>query len=516
MEKYLESVPKNTSSVKTKIEFQSRKRWYNCVKSQIVEPLRYYKPASLSELTEIIRYAGEKGFRVKAVGSGHSFSPIMQTTDFLINCHSMNKIIELDKNILKTDSYFKEKQIEFKHIAHVENGISIKELNNFLDTKDLALINMGGFDAQTIAGVISTSTHGTGITLGPIASSVLSIILVGESGKIFRIEPEDGISDPEKYRQKYPDNTLIQENDFFNAVLVNMGCMGVIYSVIMKVTDSYLLEEKREGNVNEMKWSYLKEVLRKKEIIKLHRHFEVWVNPYKIDGDNNCLITTKDIYTGETEGLTLSRRVRNIFSEFFAASFEIVIRYYFKLFYSHAPQILRYSMRGVIDKDGYINKSYKVLHLGAANKIKSFSSEYAVSLEDDKFIKAVDIILEQAERLKDEGNIYHTVPISLRFVKRCDAFFSMMHGEDKCLIEVPMLKWTYGGFQILSNIEKELIRLGARPHWGQYNELSGNNDLIRTLYPEYDKWIAVFNILNKNGTFDNDFTDTCGFSKIKF
>lgn len=511
----LESVPADTPQTINLNNYESRKRWYNCVKNQIVEPLRYYKPSSLSELTNIIKYASENNFKVKAVGSGHSFSNIMQTSDFLINCHSMNKPIEIDKEILKSVEFLTENNFDLKYLQHVENGISIKELNSFLDDKNLALSNMGGYDAQTIAGVISTSTHGTGITLGPICDAVVSIILIGEYGKIYRIEKTNGITDPDKYKQKYPDNILIQEDDFFNAVLVNMGSMGIFYSVILKVTQSYFLEEKREGKVNEMKWSYLKEKLRKKEMIYDHRHFEVWVNPYKIDGENNCLITTKDIYKGETEGLPLTRRVRNIFSEFFAAAFEILIRYYFKLFYSHAPQILRYSMRGVIDMDGYINKSYEVLHLGAANNIKSFSGEYAVSMEDGKFVDAVDIILDQAERLRKEGNIFHTVPVSLRFVRKSDAFFSMMNGEDKCLIEVPMLKWTYGGFQILENIEKELIKIGGRPHWGQYNQLSENNELIKRLYPEFDKWKRVYDHFNKAGTFENTFTDMCGFSKIK-
>ena len=105
---YLESVPLNTSQNKSLSNFESRKRWYNCVKSQIVEPLRYYKPSSLAELTDIIKYASDNNFKVKAVGSGHSFSNIMQTSDFLINCHSMNKPIEIDKEILKPVEYLNE------------------------------------------------------------------------------------------------------------------------------------------------------------------------------------------------------------------------------------------------------------------------------------------------------------------------------------------------------------------------------------------------------------------------
>ena len=72
----------------------------------------------------------------------------------------------------------------------------LRELNRLLDDNGLALSQMGGYDAQTVAGVMSTSTHGSGIEFGPIADSVRSLDLVASGGRVIRIERADGPTDP--------------------------------------------------------------------------------------------------------------------------------------------------------------------------------------------------------------------------------------------------------------------------------------------------------------------------------
>ncbi len=492
-------------------ENKRRKKWQNCVRTQIVEPLLYEKPQTLDELVSVIKYAGENNLKVKAIGSGHSFSDIVQTSDILVNCHGMNRPIELEKELLHKEHVLDGKGYSVKHLVHVENGITIHDLNNYLDKNHLALENMGGYDAQTIAGVIATATHGTGITLGPIAASVASIILVGEKGTIYRIEPSDGITDPEKYKSHYPENQLLQDDDFFNAVLVSMGCMGVIYSVIMKVRDAFYLEEKRIADVHECYWEDLKEGNQIEKLLNANRHFEIWVNPYEISGKHNCLVTKRNIYKGNVTRLPHGSRIRRWLVEKVILKFTWLPKWIFRLFYKKTPQLIRTSMKAVIDYDGYIDKSFEVMNLGNANHVKGYSGEYAVSLKGDLFIQAIDKILELAEKNKQIGELFHTAPVSMRFVKKCNAFLSMMNGEDKCMIEVPLLVGTKGRFQILDKIEHELMKLGKiRPHWGQYHNLG--KDTIRELYPDLDKWLKVYNEMNKTGIFNNTFTDRCGFS----
>ena len=182
----------------------------------------------------------------------------------------------------------------------------------------------------------------------------------------------------------------------------------------------------------------------------------------------------------------------------------------FKLFYKKTPQLISASMNAVLDYNGYIDKSYHVMNLGNANYVKGYSGEYAISLQDGMYIKAADTILALAKKNKEIGQLFHTAPISLRFVKQCDSYLSMMNGEDKCMIEVPLLVGTKGRFQILDKIEHELFKLDRiRPHWGQYHNLG--EETIRLMYPQLDDWLRVYREMNKTGIFKNTFTDRCGF-----
>lgn len=503
----MESVP--LASPKDPAQDSKRKKWQNCIGNEIVEPLLYVKPQTLGELVEAVVYAQTNNCKLKAVGSGHSFSDIVQTSDVLVNCHGLKSPIPLDKDLLHDESVLTAMGYPVNHLVHVENGITIHNLNEYLDHNGLALENMGGYDAQTIAGVVSTSTHGTGIGLGPIASSVVSIVLVGEWGKIYRIEPSAGITNPEKYKIRFPANELIQDNDVFNAVLVSMGCMGVMYSLVLKARDAFYLCEERDKHTVGI-WEDLKEGDKIKKLLETNRHLEIWVNPYAINGKHDCLITKRNIYTGNVNTLSVRQRMRRWLVEEVLLKFPTVPRLIFKLFYKKTPQLITGSMKTVLDDDGYVGKSYKVMNLGNANHVKGYSAEYAISLEDDLFIKAVDKILELAKHNQEIGEVYHTAPVSLRFVKRCDAFLSMMNGEDKCLIEVPLLVGTKGRFQILDKIEHEFLKLGRiRPHWGQYNNLG--KDTIVDLYPDLEKWLSVFRQMNKTRIFSNTFTDRCGF-----
>ena len=170
------------------------------------------------------------------------------------------------------------------------------------------------------------------------------------------------------------------------------------------------------------------------------------------------------------------------------------------------------SIEGLKDKE-YIAKSYKVLDIGAPNYFAAYSGEFALAVDDHSYIAAAEKIIEIAERNRATKNIYHTVPFSLRFVAKHDLYLSMMYGRDTCMIEVPMIDPTTGGMEILKGIEEALLDLGARPHWGQVHYLAGGINQIRKLYPMLDNWLAVRRVLNSRGTFNNSFSQRCGFDE---
>jgi hypothetical protein len=89
---------------------------------------------------------------------------------------------------------------------------------------------------------------------------------------------------------------------------------------------------------------------------------------------------------------------------------------------------------------------------------------------------------------------------------------SMMHGRDTIMLELIQMTRTEGGFELLAEYEEALYALGGRPHWGQYNTLTGSNELMQAMYPRFPDWLAVHGELNASGVFDSPFSKRVGIS----
>ena len=90
---------------------------------------------------------------------------------------------------------------------------AVRALNAALDREGLALPNMGGYDAQTIAGVVSTSTHGSGLRWGPFPDLVRSLDLVVSGGEVVRVEPPDGPTDPAAFAAAHGDGRRLVQDE---------------------------------------------------------------------------------------------------------------------------------------------------------------------------------------------------------------------------------------------------------------------------------------------------------------
>src|SRR5207248_3199949 len=208
--------------------------------NQSIDPLRIYEPKTIDEVVEIVRAAEDAGVTARAVGSGHSWSDVALTSGFLVRTNKLAAVPAPEPDFLRAGW-------AERHLVRAGAGIRIKELNAYLDGRGLALSNMGGYDHQTIAGVISTSTHGSGITFGPLNDFVRSLDIVAAGGAVYRIEPSDGPTDRDAYAAHFGDRrTLVQDDHWFHAVAVGMGCMGVICTVMLEVEPRYYLREVRE------------------------------------------------------------------------------------------------------------------------------------------------------------------------------------------------------------------------------------------------------------------------------
>ena len=366
---------------------------------------------------------------------------------------------------------------------------------------------MGGYDAQTIVGATSTSTHGSGITFGPLNEMIKSIEIVTSGSKIFRIEASDGLTIPDKFKAKFPHRTLVQDDDWYNAVVVGLGCMGLVYSVIVEVTDAFYLKEVRRMS----KWSDIRKILLQGGGIDKSEHFELLLNPHQdVAGDHDCLITTRDTVQKE-DGLRPKDKNRNVLTEMLSG-INLVAKIALGLF-NKKPEMtekrLDKAIRALVD-DSYVNKSYKVFNIGNANNLPSHSSEIGIDLANNQYIKAVDRLLEVIHENSKEGRLYHTGPISLRFVKRTEALLSMMYRRDTCMIEIIMLQNTKGALEMYEILEKEMHAFDARIHWGQIQSITSRE--VSKMYPALGKWKQINSQLNASGVFNNSFSDRTGLS----
>jgi hypothetical protein len=473
-----------------------RRRWRNHTRNQSCQPIEVRRPGTLGEIVEAVQSAEADGLTVRAVGSGHSWSDVALTTGVLLLPQGLAGPLPLEPELLRAGA-------PTARLVRVLSGTRIRELNAHLESNGLALPNMGGYDGQTIAGVLSTSTHGSGLRFGPLADMARSLELVASGGRLLRIERADGPTDPDAFTRRRHGWELVQDDEVYNAVVVGMGCMGVLYAVTLEVRDAFWLKEVRTVSTWERERDRLDRNLEREE------HFELFVNPYpNADGVHACIVTTRS-EVDEPRNRPRGKLERNPLIELLASlPFTApVLRAILDFSPRSTPRQLDKALAGLRD-DEYTNRSYRVFNIGAANLLPAYSSEIGVPI--GRHVEAVECLLATAARRARAGQAYHSSPFSLRFVRASDAFLSMMEGRDTMMVELIMQTETDGGFELLAAHEDALYAFEGRPHWGQVNTLT--EPALRMLYPQLDRWQAVHRDINASGVFDSPFTKRVGLT----
>ncbi len=328
-------------------------------------------------------------------------------------------------------------------------------------------------------------------------------------GKVYRVEPEDGITDPGKFHRRYGDGSieLKQDDRWFRAVAVSMGCMGIIHSAIIRVAPSYLIQETRRASI----WSEVKPLLQH-GLFRRHRHVEILIHPYAgPGGDHACVVLLRDPAPAGTE-VSRDDVIRNAISWLATRpmSRDLIL-----FMIQHHPEVVPWlldrALESLVSDQPFTRKSYQIFNIGAPNNFKALSAEYGFGI--DQAFDAVDAFLEVIAANRTKGWL-QTSPISMRFVKRSSSYLSMMSGRDTMMLETPILRGTPGIEDSLRSYEDAARRFGGRPHWGQINTLTGLPGWLSTTYPGFESWLDVFLDLNRQGIFNNAFTDWLGISKL--
>lgn len=478
--------------------------WSNCIGEQKCTATHIRHPDSCRDLVNAVNDAREQGLTVRAVGSGHSFSDVALTDGILLDPKNMKKVIPLD-----ISSLFE--PFRGSTLFSVESGITIRELNDELDKRNLALVNMGAYSGHTLAGAISTGTHGTGLNLGPMASNVQSLVVVSETAVIYQIEPSNGITDPVKFASRNPGIVLVQDDDWFQSSVIAMGCMGLIYSYTLDVLPSFLLRESRSLDT----WESLKPCFlngSRSPLLTSHRHFEIDINPYAVNGVHSCVKVVRDLDNGPTYG---DRGLKNWLSCLLTkfSSVEGSLVDFFNSFPKLTPTAINETLAALVDND-CIGTSHEIMDLGAVADVKAQALE--LSFDARNFVSSIDDLLAILAQAALDDDWYVSGPISVRFVEHSEAYLAPQEGRDTCMVELDVLVGIKKGESLLRAVKEKMCVKGSgvRVHWGlDLGTVCAGE--MHDMFPKFDRWLAVYQHMNSSGIFDNAFTKRLNISMAK-
>jgi L-gulono-1,4-lactone dehydrogenase len=425
------------------------RRWRNWAGDERCRPLAVVHPESIEEIAAAVGRAARAGVRVRVAGSGHSFSDIACTDGVLIVLDRCNRVLDTDRE---------------SGLVRVQAGITIARLNEHLAGHGLALENLGDIDVQSIAGAISTATHGTGARLRNIPSQVVELTLVLADGSRLECSHE---RDPELLR----------------AARVGLGALGVVAEVTLRCVPAFTLRGVDAP-------APLEQTLARFEELALgNDHFEFFVFPHcevaltRTNNRTDAPPRARGRVARYTNDVLLTNHAFGLFCRLG------------KALPSQIPRINRLVTR-LAGSSERIERSDGIF---ASPRLVRFTEmEYALPRE--RTTAAVRRVMELVER----RGFAVPFPIEVRTVAGDDALLSTAAGRESGFVAVHM----YRGMQwrpYFEAVEEIMDGLDGRPHWGKRHFQTAAT--LRPRYPEWDRFQAVRAKLDPDGRFANAWTD---------
>jgi L-gulono-1,4-lactone dehydrogenase len=423
--------------------------WRNWAGDQLCRPAAVELPGSIEELSEALVRAAAHDRRVRVAGAGHSFSDIALTEGSQLSLERLTGVLDVDRSA---------------GLVRVQGGITIRELNRRLAKHGLAMENLGDIDVQSIAGAISTATHGTGARLRNISAQVADLTLVLADGSTLRCAEEI-------------------DAEVFRAARVGLGALGVIAEVTLRCVPAFTLRGVDAP-------APLSDTLARFEELALgNDHFEFFVFPHA----DRALTRTNN----RTDQPPRPRGRASAYANDVLLTnhaFELICRAG-RRFPRRIPQLNRLVTR-LAGAATRVDRSDRIF---ASPRLVRFTEmEYALPRErTPEAVRRVMEIIEQRD-------FAVPFPIEVRTVAPDDALLSTAAGRDSGFVAVHM----YRGMAwepYFRAVEAIMDELGGRPHWGKRHFQTAAT--LRPRYPDWDRFQAVRARLDPEGRFANAWTD---------
>jgi L-gulonolactone oxidase len=406
-------------------------------------------PSSVGELAGVVAAATDRGQRVKPVGAGRSCSAIAATDGVQVRLDRMAGVVSADRET---------------GLVTVLAGTRLHALNEALWRLGLAMTNLGDADAESVAGAISTGTHGTGAGFGGLATQVRALELVLADGSLLRCAADDN-------------------SDVFAAARVGLGALGVIATVTLQCEPAYALAA-AEGPAS------LDELLEDlDENVLGNDHFEFFWFPHT----RRVLTKRSNRVLPGTELRPVGAFRRRLEDEFLAGP---VLEQVHRLT-TRRPRLTPVGNRlatWLLGARDYIDRSYRVF--ASPHNIRFLEMEYAVPRA------AVPWLLAEIEAYLAGSGEQVGVPVQVRFAGPDDIWLSTAYRRESGYLAVRQYH-RRGHDSYFRAVEAIAEEAGGRPHWGKLHRRDA--DSLRPAYEQFGGFVALRDRLDPQRTFGNDY-----------
>jgi len=424
--------------------------WRNWAGTASATPSRWVRAVCVEDISAAVKSAASAGLTVRALGSGHSFTAAAACDGgVVLDLSGFTGIVASDVST---------------GLVTVRSGTTFRSLNTALDGLGLAMANLGDIDAQTIAGALATGTHGTGSSLGGLATQAVGFELVLADGSAVSCSAAD-------------------RPELFSAARVGLGALGVVATVTLRCVPAFsLVADERPMPLEDVLASF-------DDLAAANDHFEFYWFPYgrKALVKRNNRISSADV----PPAMSGWRRWWE-FSVVENTAFGALCRTG-RFIPSLIPSLNRLSS-AALSARSYTAASHEVFV--TPRKVRFVESEYAVPRES--LLDVLASLRDAVPRLAFPVMF----PVEVRVAAADDIWLSTATGRDTAYVAIHQ----YAGLpyqEYFNAFESIVAAVGGRPHWGKMHSLSAAE--LRPLYPRFDDFLAVRASVDPDGRFLNPY-----------
>ncbi len=416
----------------------------NWAQSFEFHPKKILSPSSTEEAQSLVKDHLKSGQSIRMRGSSHSWTNLISTSESFLHLDNMQGVLEV---------YPEQKMI--KALA----GTKLFRFGEEAFTHGLALPNQGDINHQSLAGALSTGTHGTGITLQSMANQLHGLTMINGEGEILKLD-----------KDKNP--------DLMQALSVSFGSAGLITEATVKMNKAYKLKVDSFGE--EMKTSL--ELCKSR--LTNNRHLEMFYFPV---GKWSMVKIMNESSEDLSPPTTMSKVTDVVLENWLYEGLNILAQK------TGTYKSIDSFMRKFVGQRTTTNWSHRAFP--TERTVRFMEMEFNLPIE-----KFEEVFLEIQQCISQ--NKFETLfPIEIRFVKGDDLWLSPAFGRDSVYFAVhTYITENYRPyFEALQHIFKNH---GGRPHWGKWHSLTSHD--LEKVYPKWNDFLKVRQVMDPKGLWLND------------